>query len=91
MRRHWLTCVPGGVLAPAVLLAGGPVVEAQEKQVKIGVVLDHAGSLVGGGSNLQALGAKIKIDYFRAKFFPELDVMAGQDERAFPVIAQYVL
>ncbi len=38
--------------------------EAQQKKIKIGVIYDYTGPLAGGGSDLQALGAKIMIDHF---------------------------
>ena len=36
---------------------------AQDKKIKIGVIYDYSGPLAGGGSDLQALGAKTIIDY----------------------------
>ena len=39
---------------------------AQEKSIKIGVIYDYTGPLAGGGSELQAQGAKIMIDYFNS-------------------------
>ena len=33
---------------------------AQDKKIKIGVIYDYTGPLAGGGSDLQALGAKIE-------------------------------
>ena len=40
---------------------------AQDKKIKIGVIYDYTGPLAGGGSDLQALGAKIMIDLINAK------------------------
>ncbi len=40
---------------------------AQDKKIKIGVIYDYTGPLAGGGSDLQALGAKIMIDHINAK------------------------
>jgi ABC-type branched-subunit amino acid transport system substrate-binding protein len=53
------------ILVLGVSLA--PDVEAQSKKIKIGVVYDYTGPFAGGGSDLQALGAKIMIDYFMKK------------------------
>jgi len=50
-----------------VALAWPAFVGAQAKKLKIGVVFDYTGPLAGGGSDLQALGAKIMIDYFAKK------------------------
>ena len=36
------------------------------KEIKIGVIYDYSGPLAAGGSSLQALGAKIMIDYFNS-------------------------
>ena len=41
--------------------------QAQAKEIKIGVIYDYTGPLAAGGSSLQALGAKIMIDYFNSK------------------------
>jgi len=40
---------------------------AADKKIKIGVIYDYTGPLAGGGSDLQALGAKIMIDYINSK------------------------
>ncbi len=40
---------------------------AQDKKIKIGVIYDYTGPLAGGGSDLQALGAKIMIDHINSK------------------------
>ena len=54
-----------GICAAAVLLAGPVAAKAEDaKKIKIGVVYDYTGPFAGGGSELQALGAKIVIDYF---------------------------
>ena len=39
---------------------------AQDKKIKIGVIYDYTGPLAGGGSDLQALGAKIMIDHINS-------------------------
>ena len=38
-----------------------------DKKIKIGVIYDYTGPLAGGGSDLQALGAKIMIDHINAQ------------------------
>jgi len=43
------------------------VAPEQAKEIKIGVIYDYTGPLAAGGSALQALGAKIIIDYFNKK------------------------
>src|SRR5438309_5880655 len=58
------------VLVAVMLVAGAalaPEALAQAKKLKIGVVYDYTGPLAGGGSELQALGAKIMIDHFIKK------------------------
>src|SRR5881409_2562487 len=58
------------VLLVAAAVAGASLVPpalAQGKKLKIGVVFDYTGPLAGGGSDLQALGAKIMIDHFIKK------------------------
>ncbi len=40
---------------------------AQDKSIKIGVIYDYTGPLAGGGSELQAQGAKIMIDHINAQ------------------------
>ncbi|MFT7576758.1 MAG: ABC-type branched-subunit amino acid transport system substrate-binding protein [Alphaproteobacteria bacterium] len=40
---------------------------AQDKKIKIGVIYDYTGPLAGGGSDLQALGAKIMIDHINSQ------------------------
>jgi len=42
-------------------------VQAAGKKIKIGVIYDYTGPLAGGGSDLQALGAKIMIDYINSQ------------------------
>lgn len=51
-----------GVFAAVLGAAGG--LHAQTKTFKIGVIYDYSGPLAGGGSALNALGAKIMIDHF---------------------------
>lgn len=41
--------------------------QAADKKIKIGVIYDYTGPLAGGGSDLQALGAKIMIDHINAQ------------------------
>jgi ABC-type branched-subunit amino acid transport system substrate-binding protein len=48
-----------GIVAAAAMALS----PAQAKEIKIGVIYDYTGPLAGGGSDLQALGAKIMIDY----------------------------
>ena len=55
------------VAAAAVALAGAIGAQAQDKEIKIGVIYDYTGPLAAGGSALHALGAKIIIDHFNAK------------------------
>ncbi|MGE0422884.1 MAG: ABC transporter substrate-binding protein [Reyranellaceae bacterium] len=57
----------GGVAIAALALGVSGVAEAQQKKIKIGVVYDYTGPLAGGGSELQAIGAKIMIDHFIKK------------------------
>lgn len=49
--------------AAAIGLMASPA-SAQDKTIKIGVIYDYSGPLAGGGSELQALGAKTIIDYY---------------------------
>ncbi len=56
-----------GLLAAAALVAGAYGAQAQDKEIKIGVIYDYTGPLAAGGSKLQALGAKIMIDYFNSQ------------------------
>jgi branched-chain amino acid transport system substrate-binding protein len=46
------------------MLGASTVAMAQAKKIKIGVIYDYTGPLAGGGSELQAIGAKIMIDHF---------------------------
>ena len=43
------------------------VASAADKKIKIGVIYDYTGPLAGGGSDLQALGAKIMIDHINTQ------------------------
>jgi branched-chain amino acid transport system substrate-binding protein len=54
----------GAGLLGAALLAFPTNLSA--KEIKIGVIYDYSGPLAAGGSSLQALGAKIMIDYFNS-------------------------
>ena len=47
------------------LMAGSA--SAADKTIKIGVIYDYTGPLAGGGSELQAQGAKIMIDYINSQ------------------------
>src|SRR5437879_3340545 len=64
-----LSRVLGPLIVTALVLSASPpgAVDAQGKKLKIGVVYDYTGPLAGGGSELQALGAKIMIDHFIKK------------------------
>jgi len=54
-----------GLLVSLLWLGGAPDAHAQApKKLKIGVIFDYSGPLAAGGSDLQALGAKIMLDYF---------------------------
>ncbi len=61
-RRTLLTVASGTAIAA---LAFGA--HAADKKIKIGVIYDYSGPLAGGGSDLQALGAKIMIDHINAR------------------------
>ncbi|MCG8695292.1 MAG: ABC transporter substrate-binding protein, partial [Minwuiales bacterium] len=56
-----------GLLAATALVASAYGAQAQDKEIKIGVIYDYTGPLAAGGSSLQALGAKIVIDYFNSQ------------------------
>src|SRR5260370_39121511 len=64
-----LSRVVGALVVTVLVLRASPpgAVDAQGKKLKIGVVYDYTGPLAGGGSELQALGAKIMIDHFIKK------------------------
>jgi ABC-type branched-subunit amino acid transport system substrate-binding protein len=51
----------------AAALAMAATAQAADKKIKIGVIYDYTGPLAGGGSELQAQGAKIMIDYINSK------------------------
>ena len=53
----------------AVFVASAMIVSVQAagKKIKIGVIYDYTGPLAGGGSDLQALGAKIMIDHINSQ------------------------
>ncbi|MEQ9643004.1 MAG: ABC transporter substrate-binding protein [Alphaproteobacteria bacterium] len=53
-------------MVAAALMIGSGVGVAQDKEIKIGVIYDYTGPLAAGGSSLQALGAKIMIDYINS-------------------------
>ncbi len=54
------------VVGLAVVAVAG-VAHAADKKFKVGVIYDYTGPLAGGGSELQAQGAKIMIDYLNAQ------------------------
>ena len=64
--RAW-TRVAGGLVGAALMMGVATAAMAQAKKIKIGVVYDYTGPLAGGGSELQAIGAKIMIDHFIKK------------------------
>ena len=64
-RRIRQALLPLGAAAAVALAAGSGL--AQDKEIKIGVIYDYTGPLAAGGSALQALGAKIMIDYINAQ------------------------
>ena len=51
----------------AAALALAATAQAADKKIKIGVIYDYTGPLAGGGSELQAQGAKIMIDHINAQ------------------------
>ncbi len=55
------------VVALTVLCTLATAVHAADKKIKVGVIYDYTGPLAGGGSDLQALGAKIMIDHINAQ------------------------
>jgi ABC-type branched-subunit amino acid transport system substrate-binding protein len=61
----WAVAVTLAVMANFALLSIST--EAADKKIKIGVIYDYTGPLAGGGSDLQALGAKIMIDHINAQ------------------------
>ncbi|MCY4591088.1 MAG: ABC transporter substrate-binding protein [Alphaproteobacteria bacterium] len=61
-----LQIVRGTVVALAAL-ALAFTAQAADKTIKIGVIYDYTGPLAGGGSDLQARGAKIIIDHINTQ------------------------
>lgn len=59
----YLKGLGAGVLGAALLALP---TNLSAKEIKIGVIYDYSGPLAAGGSSLQALGAKIMIDYFNS-------------------------
>ena len=59
----YLKGLGAGVLGAALLALP---INLSAKEIKIGVIYDYSGPLAAGGSSLQALGAKIMIDYFNS-------------------------
>ncbi len=55
------------VVAMIAMVALAFSASAADKKIKIGVIYDYTGPLAGGGSDLQALGAKIMIDHINAQ------------------------
>ena len=66
MLRAFQQVLAAGALILAVF-ALTCVAQAADKKIKIGVIYDYTGPLAGGGSDLQALGAKIMIDHINAQ------------------------
>jgi len=58
-----LTAAVAGFAMTAVATVG----QAADKKIKIGVIYDYTGPLAGGGSDLQALGAKIMIEHINSQ------------------------
>src|SRR5450755_3357840 len=56
--------VIGGLMVAAATLGMAVSAQAQEKKIKIGVILDLTGPLAGGGSELQYTGVKIMLDHY---------------------------
>jgi branched-chain amino acid transport system substrate-binding protein len=54
-------------VAFAMTTATTTLAQAAGKTIKIGVIYDYTGPLAGGGSDLQALGAKIMIDHINSQ------------------------
>ena len=61
-----LQFVRGALVALAALTLAFTA-QADDKTIKIGVIYDYTGPLAGGGSELQARGAKIIIDHINAQ------------------------
>ena len=59
----FLKCLGAGLLGAGLLALPANL---SAKEIKIGVIYDYSGPLAAGGSSLQALGAKIMIDYFNS-------------------------
>ena len=59
----YLKGLGAGLFGVALLALPGNL---SAKEIKIGVIYDYSGPLAAGGSSLQALGAKIMIDYFNS-------------------------
>ncbi len=57
-----LRTIARSLAAGAAALAFAATAQAADKTIKIGVIYDYTGPLAGGGSDLQARGAKIMID-----------------------------
>ena len=55
------------VLAAAVLAAFATFAQAQQKEIKVGVIYDYTGPFAAGGSEPAALGTKIAIDMLNEK------------------------
>ena len=55
------------VLAAAVLAAFATLAQAQQKEIKVGVIYDYTGAFAAGGSEAAALGTKIAIDMLNEK------------------------
>ena len=62
-----LRTIARGLAAGAAAFAFAVAAQAADKTIKIGVIYDYTGPLAGGGSDLQARGAKIMIDYINSQ------------------------
>src|SRR3990172_5592658 len=55
------------VLAAAVLAAFATFAQAQQKEIKVGVIYDYTGAFAAGGSEAAGVGTKIAIDMLNEK------------------------
>ncbi|MGI9332978.1 MAG: ABC transporter substrate-binding protein [Gammaproteobacteria bacterium] len=65
--RRLLLPVAAAICAAVCMVGVSAAAQAADKKIKIGVIYDYTGPLAGGGSDLQALGAKIMIDHINAQ------------------------
>src|SRR3954467_10133415 len=54
----------GGLIVAGAALGMAASAQAQDKKIKIGVIYDLTGPLVGGASEVQEVGAKIMLDHY---------------------------